>query len=553
MTTSYYTSLNAAIGAVNDGSAASAVEGVQQEGDKVKVYTTDRQETKVVLLDDVSESGKITVIKDIDLVLNNHTLTFTTVGAYLEFAASTNCVIHGGGGTIIKNLETTGTENALLVDTTGNSLRVKGGTYIVDCCTDGVDLAFRASEFCDILEIDNCTIKANNTSMGARCIQTAAKHCFVRNSECEVNAGNTAKCIICKESTKVEKSVMTAYSTNGTATSFHVLAGTASVDESIIHAVADLCSSYSVSVAEGTVTFQNSSIFAKAYTSNAYAGYIADGTVTFNDCNLHADTYCTHARGIELLKGTLNMLDSSITVTGHEGENTNSTGILAYSGTTMNIKDTAILADSTNNCNNSGNNSVGIHNFGTAYLENVTVHGNHSGFSNSAGAKLYISGGTYSGYCHGGIYFAHGVEGEAFVNDALIKGGHYYGVFDYTDVDTKNIKYSAFYIGGGFDENNSNVTAYLDGCTIDASECNTTMVMRGSYNEQNNTLNISNCVFTDPTKWIRIDNATHKLNLGVGINIDDLYFKNGYFDGTSANYVSSGVATATKALYRKLP
>ena len=121
------------------------------------------------------------------------------------------------------------------------------------------------------------------------------------------------------------------------------------------------------------------------------------------------------------------------------------------------------------------------------------------------------------------------------------------------------MKLAAMYIGGT-DESNAN----LDGCFFDASDCHRAIVVRGSSNEQNNTLNLSNCFVTNGTLedgTIRIDNATLKLNVGRGCNVTSDMFKN-YFleleeDGsvpqTPADYIEEGVVEYTSASYRKFP
>ncbi|MBQ3215458.1 MAG: hypothetical protein IJB11_04990, partial [Oscillospiraceae bacterium] len=116
--------------------------------------------------------------------------------------------------------------------------------------------------------------------------------------------------------------------------------------------------------------------------------------------------------------------------------------------------------------------------------------------------------------------------------------------------------------GGGSEANNSYVTAYMDGCFFDASECHRAIVVRGSSGEQNNTLNISNCFVTKGTLdegTIRIDNESLKLNVGRGCNVTSDMLKNGYIypneDGSTrqepADYLEDGVVAYTNDLYRK--
>ena len=271
----------------------------------------------------------------------------------------------------------------------------------------------------------------------------------------------------------------------------------------------------------------------------------------------------------------MELAQSSVIATAHKGENADGRGVYVGDKAKLKVYNCSIIADSTPNNVVPGDNTMGIYNNGTTSIENSTVYGNFCGVYNSTAernnaedippepGKLYVNGGTYTGFSHGGFYFAHGSDGEAFVNDAIIRGGHYEGIFDYSGVP-ESTKFAAMYIGGGSDEHNSSMTAYLDGCFFDASDCHRSIVVRGSSNEINNTLNISNCFVTNGTLddgTIRIDNKDLKLNVGRGCNVTSDMFKN-YFlkleaDGsipqTPANYLEEGVVEYTGELYRKFP
>ena len=91
------------------------------------------------------------------------------------------------------------------------------------------------------------------------------------------------------------------------------------------------------------------------------------------------------------------------------------------------------------------------------------------------------------------------------------------------------------YIGGG--PNSSNLIAYLDGCTFE-NEGHRAIVLRGTDEEQNNTINISNSTIDET---IRIDNDTLRVNVGVGTNI------------TESTFDDASRATWTSELYRKNP
>ncbi len=531
----YYPSLSAAVAAVNGGAAGATT---ADDSTLVEVVTSSKERPKVRLLGDVAENTAVTVGADMELMLNGHTLRFTEIGAYLSFGSETDAVIYGAGGTITKTLEHTGTDSSMLISTEGNSLRIRGGTYTNACATGGTALTIRATAACQLLEVEDCTINAENSNNIAYAFQTQAKDAFVRNCNIKADASHTAYGILSAGGCKVWDSNIDAHNTGeNTAVGVRVITGSIVLKGCKLHVAAD--------------------------TNWAFGVEVEGGAVTVESCTLRADAFDNYAIGIRINAGTASVTKSKIVATVHGGDNSSSTGISVASNTSLNAKDTDILADSTPICGNPGNNTYGIANYGTAYLENVRVNGNHSAVQNGTNAKLYVSGGVYTGYSHGGFYFAHGAGGEAFVNDAILRGGHYEGVYDYTDVP-KNIKYAAAYIGGGPGENNWNITAYLDGCVFDASDCHRAMVLRGSHSEQNNTINISNCVVglgTLDEGTIRIDNATLRLNVGAGNNVIPAMFKNyflypnesGGHDQTAADYEQTGVVQYTKASYRKFP
>lgn len=207
--------------------------------------------------------------------------------------------------------------------------------------------------------------------------------------------------------------------------------------------------------------------------------------------------------------------------------------------------------------------SDGLRNYGTAILENTNVTGTINGVvqgavisEDSLPTELYVKGGVFKGYSHGGFYFAHGIDGIAYINDATIMCGSYDGEFvDYYLKGGNNIPHSsgqktaplgAMYIGGGTEINNSNITVYMDNCTF--GDLGYPIVLRGGSEEQNNTLNMSNCKFLNSTTnndnyRIRIDNNTHTLNAGIGNDLSEMGF---YETSVPSRLIH------TDQLYRKL-
>ena len=236
------------------------------------------------------------------------------------------------------------------------------------------------------------------------------------------------------------------------------------------------------------------------------------GEMVVNKSILTAYSATHAAQAMYSISGATTITATTITATTGASDSY-ADGIYNDSGCVLTVRDSKILADAQGVNATTGSLAIACLNLGTAYFENVEANGTHSGIQNNG--KIYVSGGKYTGYCHGGFYFAHGVDGVAYINDAAIRCGNYEGVFDYSEMS--GYQYGALYIGGGTDELSSNLSAHLDGCTFDPAESHVSIVLRGTNGEQNNTLNISNSTIGGGN--IRIDNDTLILNVGVGTDI----------------------------------
>jgi hypothetical protein len=248
------------------------------------------------------------------------------------------------------------------------------------------------------------------------------------------------------------------------------------------------------------MTVKNCSVTAISEQKNA-KGIIASDTFTIDDSYIYARTGAPYSK---------------------DGSNPSSCGITTRErhDVICCISSSKIVADARGNdaeepC------GVGISNMCSLIIKDTDCFGTHSGVQNNNGGKLYVSGGTFTGHSHGGFYFCHGAAGEAFVKDAVIRCGNYEGVFteEFSEGNTiDNIELASFYVGGGDNEHNSNATVYLDGCTI-GYPGKPAFVLRGTNGEQNCTVNISNSTIVEGANQIRVDNETHKLNVGIGGNI----------------------------------
>lgn len=181
-------------------------------------------------------------------------------------------------------------------------------------------------------------------------------------------------------------------------------------------------------------------------------------------------------------------------------------------GLVVTCKNTTILADAVNCHTTDLNHAIGIYSTFASklFIEDSNIFGTHSAVSSSG--SLYINGGLYTGYCHGGAYI-NGNLNDVYINNATLCCGNYKGIYDYSNKQSSI--YGCMYVGG-----QSDITVNLDGCTFgDGSTGGNAIVLRGTDGEQYNTVNISNSTITNGTGGIRIDNETHKLNVGVGCNI----------------------------------
>ena len=148
--------------------------------------------------------------------------------------------------------------------------------------------------------------------------------------------------------------------------------------------------------------------------------------------------------------------------------------------------------------------------------------GTHSGVDNTG--ALYINGGIYEGYGHGGFYFCGPASGcTAYVRDAITRQiAMPNGYID----DGAGCNEAGMYIGGYAGEDNLSI--YMDNCQIYGTRH--AVVMNGNGN---NTLYISNSTMTG-SKSIRIDDVAKKVYIGIGNN----------FTADNATIPSAVIATA---------
>lgn len=433
----------------------------------VKVVTNSTGKVTVILLADCEESAMVTISADVDIVLAGHTLYFTDPGAYLGFANG-NCAIWGEveGSRIVKE-GFDATSVTRLIQVTCEHFEIHGGEYrLTGTCQNKNAMMFvvgSANKYC---LFEDCNVSCNIHSTGetgegttyylTTGIQNTGSNTIVRGGNWAVNTtGNTMA---------------------------------------------------RMGASAGTLTTENTEISVEA--ANSYA------VALYNDASTVSGVTKT---------GILHVKNSSVKAHTSAETTYEACGIHnSKAGTVAHVNDTTIFTDSQDfdaHEDGLGTHSIAVVNAVDAicHLTNVIAHGTHSCLSNQG--KIYVNGGTYTGFCHGGIYCSHGTEGEAFVNDAYLRDGYYEGI--YTDYYASNTAscVGGFYIGGGEDDRCSNMVAYFDNCKIEGVY--RALVMRGSDGEQNNKAYLSNCTFIsgDVARGINIhDNTNHLVYLGEGCN-----------------------------------
>ena len=554
----YYATLSSAITDLNTNSFAGAL--LDPVGAKVQVIRGCDGTYTVRLLDSLSENATIEVNKNIVLDLNGKALAFTAAGACLTFGAGTNCVINGKDGSIIKDLEGETTDASFLIRADGSSLKVNGGTYFCHCDTSSQTMVFRGGEGSGNLTLESCAITAENNVSQAKSIQSQAAVTDVVNCTVTANGQGVAYGVFAAGHTTVKGSTITATSVDQYVTGIRSMGGQMEIINSNLSATCENGYVNTVYSSEGEISVEKSSVNAASASNYSYAVTLTGGTARIADAVVYAISNTDYSRGISLNAGNATVIDSTLRAVTNSDDDDFAVGINISPEATLTANNTAVLADAKGDSALGGPLSIAISNHGTAYLVDVTVNATHSGVENHG--KLYVFGGDYTSFCHGGFYLGGDAECEAYINDAIIRGGHYYedGLLDATAL--AGDKYGCLYIGGGTTANN--ITAYLDGCTFDASDCHRSIIIRGSSGEQNNTINISNSTVMIGTlneDAIRIDNATHKLNVGIGTNINTDSLKNKYlypdedggFPQQPADYEADGVVEYTNQLYRRMP
>ena len=161
----------------------------------------------------------------------------------------------------------------------------------------------------------------------------------------------------------------------------------------------------------------------------------------------------------------------------------------------------------------SNNNKLprGIYSDGPLTLNNCYAYGAHSAVHVSD--TTVINGGTYESPGHGGIY-VFCTNKTVHIRNATVR----YCDIKAGDTYIEGAIGPGMYIGGG--SGKDYITVYMDNCVISSKEGEPQIVLRGTSDEHDNNLYISNSTLLGEKFYIRIDNLTHKLYLGAGNNFN---------------------------------
>lgn len=210
------------------------------------------------------------------------------------------------------------------------------------------------------------------------------------------------------------------------------------------------------------------------------------------------------------------------------------TGLMSYCVNNFGvctIEDSILEAISNHYANAAGNNYgqtaravySEVNSFTT--FKNCYIYGAHSGATIKG--KLFVDGGIYAGYSHGGFYISSS-KGVKLLNATIRETELPDGYIDDGIAGTNN---AGIYIGG-----TSNMSLYVDNCNFYGKA--QPIVLRGSSGESNNILYISNSrINKDYTHNGVRNDGSNQIRIGVNNNFDNSNLKyNGNYEYTDMDY-----------------
>ena len=219
--------------------------------------------------------------------------------------------------------------------------------------------------------------------------------------------------------------------------------------------------------------------YTSAGTNKASAGILCLGNLIANNATVIGRSTTARIDGVSMSSGSsADITNCNIYAYSDEGK---SYGIYVSKTCTVTVSDSEMKAYANYITDGAGQytaSSMGIyHSAGSVLtLNNCNVSGSIAGAQ--VYGTLYVNGGTYEGYGHGGFYLT-GANMVAYIRDAIIREcgmSEGYSTNMYSN-------YAGAYFGGA-----SGMTIYMDNCNIQGAT--QPLVLRGSAGETNITVYI---------------------------------------------------------------
>ena len=246
-----------------------------------------------------------------------------------------------------------------------------------------------------------------------------------------------------------------------------------------------------------------------------------DTTLRVRDAQITSiDTNNGSVNGVTGKDGSNIILENS-TVFVKSGVSLENRGVSSTGDVTLKQCDVRAIADYVANAagTNYASNSRGVWCSGHLIMENCYVDGSHAGVT--VQGTVYVNGGTYNGYGHGGIYLSGTAGPHYFYNADFNWAPMQEGSVSDVVAGTNG---AGFYIGG-----TSNQTAYFDNCNFNMIDANGEtykgsvlpfygIVLRTSGGEKNTSVYLSNCYVKAATTQMFRGNGTngHIVYNGIG-------------------------------------
>ena len=522
----YYASLSAAVADLNNEDFSNALsDGVNASDAAVEVKVSGEQ-TTLKLLTAVTEGNDLLVNKSMKLVLGGKTLTLSGT-ACLNFGQGTDCIVDGiaPGSTI--RCDARGTASLILGN--GNSLKIYGGHYEGATLGDVAGITLRINTGKAVLK--GCTLTHDNTGASGRGVavfvaapaRAVLENCKITANATHAadvtNATNAAFAVMVAGGLNMKGGTVTADSKSDQSTALVVNIGSkAEVNGTRLDAVSENGGVYTVqnmgelTLRDAVVEAENDGEAANLLCTGLYN--TAGSALTVVDTTVASETASAKAQALWNL-GQAEITDCALSATGGNG---NADAVWNQADADMQLSGSTVIAESdlgvavsistyqnsntdircckisanTNSESSTGINNegamtvthsvvtadapneeaYGLKNYDRCILIDTDVEGIHSGCLNDA--HLYVRGGTFTGWTHGGLYMCpgdlpnaeSGKTGEGYlnyINDAVLRCG-YFGRHAEEIKATGQFFGACGYIGSG-----KNITGYLDGCTFDGT------------------------------------------------------------------------------------